>query len=45
MKKLLTLVAIATLSLGVGAISLAQDAGPQGGQLQGKKHGGKGGGL
>lgn len=44
MKKLLTIAAIATLSLGLGAISLAQDAGPQGGQLQGKRQAGKAGG-
>ncbi len=37
MKKLLTIVLIATLSLSLGAISFAQDAGPQGGQLQKKR--------
>jgi|SRR5579885_2348379 len=37
MKKFLTLVTIVTLSLGMGAIALAQDAGPQGGQLQTKR--------
>ena len=37
MKKLLTIVLIATFSLSLGAISFAQDAGPQGGQLQKKR--------
>src|SRR3954471_24719028 len=37
MKKLLALVAIATMTLGVAAISFAQDAGPQGGQIQSKR--------
>jgi Spy/CpxP family protein refolding chaperone len=45
MKKVITLVAIATMSLGLGAISMAQDAGPQGGQLQGRMHAGQGGPL
>jgi hypothetical protein len=46
MKKLLTIVAIATLSLGLGAISMAQDAGPQGGKLEGKRPGmHRGGGI
>ena len=45
MKKILTIVAIATLSLGLGAVSFAQDAGPQGGEMQAKKHGGHAGGL
>ena len=46
MKKLLTIVAIATLALGLGAVSMAQDAGPQGGKLEGK-HAGmrRGGGI
>jgi len=44
MKKLLTIIAIATLTLGLGAIASAQDAGPQGGQIQAKSgHKGMGG--
>jgi hypothetical protein len=46
MKKLLTLVIAAVLTLAVGAISYAQDAGPQGGQIESRQHhGGGGGGL
>ena len=45
MKKILKLVAIATLALSIGAIATAQDAGPQGGQIQSKKHGAHMGGL
>jgi Spy/CpxP family protein refolding chaperone len=45
MKKFLTIVAIATLSLSFGSVAMAQDAGPQGGQLQAKRHGGMGGGI
>lgn len=44
MKKFLTLIAIATMALGLGAVSLAQDAGPRAGQLQGKQKGRHGGG-
>jgi Spy/CpxP family protein refolding chaperone len=36
MKRIITLIAIATMALGFAAVSMAQDAGPQGGQLQGK---------
>ena len=36
MKRLITLLAIATMAFGFAAVSMAQDAGPQGGQLQGK---------
>lgn len=36
MKKILTIVAIAAMSLGVGAIAFAQDAGPQNGAVQTK---------
>jgi Spy/CpxP family protein refolding chaperone len=45
MKKFLTIVVLTTFALAFSAISFAQDAGPQGGQLQAKRHGGKGGGL
>lgn len=36
MKRIITLIAVATLAFGFAAVSMAQDAGPQGGQLQGK---------
>jgi len=45
MKKLLTIVMIAALSLTMSAVSMAQDAGPQGGQLQAKKHPAPGAGM
>jgi len=46
MKKILVLVAIASLSLGLTAASYAQDAGPAGGQIQSKRDKmGKGGGM
>ncbi len=44
MKKLITLIAIATLTLTFGALASAQDAGPQGGSLESKHHGGHAGG-
>ena len=44
MKKLITIIAIAMLTVGLGAIASAQDAGPQGGQIQVKAgHKGMGG--
>ena len=44
MKKLITLIAIATLTLTFGAFASAQDAGPQGGTMQAKSgHKGMGG--
>lgn len=43
MKKFLPLIAIAAMSLGFAAVSVAQDAGPRGGQLQGKQGRGQGG--
>lgn len=43
MKKFLPLIAIAAMSAGFATVSLAQDAGPRGGQLQGRQGRGMGG--
>jgi len=43
MKKLFAFVIAATMTLCMAALATAQDAGPQGGRLQGKQRGGPGG--
>lgn len=43
MKKLFAFAIAATMTLCMAALATAQDAGPQGGQLQGKQRGGPGG--
>ena len=45
MKKLLTFATVLVLTLAFSAVSFAQDAGPQGGQLQGKRKMARGGGM